>query len=191
MTTSTAVGRKSVLDPESWVDAHGDALFRLALRRVRDTAIAEDLVQETLLAAMQNVESKIQISSERAWLIGILRHKVLDHFRRSSRDQKLYDASVDPADPCFDGHGRWSMAPGDWGTPEKSLEQDEFWSAFNLCIDALPQNLRTTFALREFDGIGSEELSKALGTTKNNLWVMLSRARQRLRNCLDSHWFRA
>ena len=180
-------------DPVSWVERHGDVLFRFALTRVRDKAVAEDLVQDTLLAAIQGLGSLTRGSSERSWLIGILRHKVLDYFRGCARDRRLWDDSIEPTDPDanFDARGHWKAAPGEWGSPERSLEQDEFWATFGLCIDALPQKLKVAFALRELDGIGSEDLAQTLGTTKNNLWVMLSRARQRMRDCLERRWFSA
>jgi RNA polymerase sigma-70 factor (ECF subfamily) len=191
--TTSAIDQDHLPDPMSWVESHGDVLFRFAMVRVRDRAVAEDLVQETLLAAIQSLGSLAQVSSERSWLVGILRHKVLDYFRQRARDQRLWDDSVEPTDAesAFDGRGGWKAAPGEWESPERSLERDEFFATFGLCIDALPPNLRTTFALREFDGIGSEDLAETLGTTKNNLWVMLSRARQRLRDCLERHWFNA
>jgi RNA polymerase sigma-70 factor (ECF subfamily) len=106
--------------PESWVDRHGDALFRFAVLRVRDRTIAEDLVQDTLLAAMQAVGSLTDVANERSWLIGILRHKLLDHFRRTFRERKLWDdeaADVAASDDDFDDNGRWMAPPGKWSSP--------------------------------------------------------------------------
>lgn len=71
-------------DPEHWLDAHGDALFRFALRRVQNESTAEDLVQETLLAAWSALERRSGESSERTWLVGILKHKIVDHSTRSA-----------------------------------------------------------------------------------------------------------
>jgi RNA polymerase sigma-70 factor (ECF subfamily) len=89
----------------------------------------------------------------------------------------------------FDDKGCWSTSSLEWATPERALEQEEFWTTFGHCIDALPQKLKVPFALRELDGIASEDVAQTLGTTRNNLWVMLSRARQWMRDCLDRHWF--
>lgn len=182
---------RSSPNPVAWLDRHGDLLFRFAISRVRDRATAEDLVQETLLAAIQSVEAHAAVSSERGWLMGILRHKLGDHFRRCAREQRLWEHSGDVPDTDgeFDDSGHWTAAFGDWESPETSLEQDEFWATLNRCVDALPQNLKTTFALREIDGVGCDDLAETLGITKNNLWVMLSRARQRMRDCLERHWF--
>ncbi len=74
-------------DPQDWVEKHGDYLFRIALLRVRDDVVAEDVVQETLLAALQARGRFEGQSSERTWLVGILKHKIIDHFRKASREQ--------------------------------------------------------------------------------------------------------
>jgi RNA polymerase sigma-70 factor (TIGR02943 family) len=187
------MGDKYVSDAVSWLDRHGDVMFRFALARVRDKAVAEDLVQEALLAAIQGIGSLTDAANERSWLIGILRHKVLDHFRRCSRE-RIVPADVEAVDGTegdpFDADGRWKSAPGRWNSPESSLEQEEFLRTLDLCMDSLPQNLRSAFALRELDGIACEDLAETLGTSRNNVWVLLSRARQRLRDCLERHWFR-
>jgi len=181
------------LDATTWLDEHGNALFRYALIRVRDSSVAEDLVQDTLLAAMTAADGFQGASSERTWLIGILRHKLLDFFRRTARGRELEQdwANSSVGGPqVFDEHGRWKAALGEWGSPEKSLEKTEFWRVFNGCIDALPEQLRTLFALRELEGLDTNAVIRTLDiSSKNNLWVMLSRARQRIRNCLQSQWF--
>jgi len=181
------------LDPNTWLDEHGDVLFRYAVVRVRDGSVAEDLVQETLLAAMSAADSFRAGSTERTWLIGILRHKLLDFFRRSARERKLEQewstASASDAEE-FDAQGGWKVAVGEWGSPDKSLAKEEFWQVFNTCLDAVPEPLRTPFVLRELEGLGSDVVVKTLDiSSKNNLWVMLSRARQRIRSCLQAQWF--
>ncbi len=185
---------ESSVDPMLWVDRHGDALFRFALLRVRDRTVAEDLVQEALLAAIQSSGALADAGKERAWLIGILRHKVIDHFRRTARDGRVSDRqAVDElanADQDFDERGHWAAPPGDWDSPDRLLEREEFMAAFVGCLGALPERLKSTFALRELDGTGCDDLADILGTSKNNVWVLLSRARRRLRDCLERHWFR-
>ena len=181
------------LDANTWLEEHGDALYRYALVRVRDSSVAEDLVQEALLAAMKAADSFQGASSERTWLIGILRHKLLDFFRRTARERKLeLELANSPIEGPheFDKQGQWKAALGEWGSPEKSLVKTEFWRVFNRCMDALPEQLRTPFALRELEGLDTEAVIRTLDiSSKNNLWVMLSRARQGLRSCLQSHWF--
>ncbi|MCZ6658212.1 MAG: sigma-70 family RNA polymerase sigma factor [Gammaproteobacteria bacterium] len=178
------------LDPNAWLDRYGDVLFRYAVARVRDKTVAEDLVQDAFLAAIGAVATYEGGSTEQTWLVGILRHKVLDYFRQSSREKQLQHEWSDEQDHDFDDEGSWAVSIDPWRTPEKAVEQDEFWGVLRGCVDTLPENLRTVFALRELDGLGTEELLATLDiSTKNNLWVMLSRARKRLRQCLQNRWF--
>ena len=180
------------LDPATWVDRYGDMLFRYAMASVRDATTAEDLVQDTFLAAIKALDSFSHRSSESTWLVGILRHKILDHFRRSSRTRELVaDPLSDTENPAseFDDRGRWNRAIEEWALPEKSLERTQFWKVFAGCVDELPENLRTSFALREIEGLDSDTVADILDTTQNNVWVLLSRARQRLRRCLQHLWF--
>ena len=98
-------------DPVSWLNDHGDALYAFALLRVREPAIAEDLVHDTLLAALKSVINYKEQSSERTWLTGILKHKVLDHLRGTGREQPLTDdieLDEQSADAWFDESGRWN-----------------------------------------------------------------------------------
>lgn len=184
---------KASADPATWLDEHGDALYRYALVRVRDGSVAEDLVQETLLAAIRGLDGYTRASTERTWLIGILRHKTLDHFRRVARDRDLWDedAPVDEPDSEFDERGRWRVPPAAWSAPESALDQEQFWRVFDGCVEDLPEKLRTPFMLHELDGLDTGSLTETLRVTKNNLWVILSRARRHLRRCLQHHWFQA
>jgi RNA polymerase sigma-70 factor (ECF subfamily) len=180
------------IDPVNWLDEHGDALYAYALMRVREPSLAEDLVQDTLLAAFKAVENFKGESTERTWLTGILKHKVIDHFRRSGRERPLTEedeASMEETS-FFDETGHWRVKPGDWAEPERSLEQEQFWNAMNNCIEKLPEKLRLLYVLREFDDIETNELLETLKiSSKNNLWVMLSRTRLQLRHCLGTNWF--
>ena len=103
----------SLSDPRRWVELHGNYLFRYALIRVRNTTVAEDLVQETLLAAFQAKDRYTGESTERSWLTGILKHKVLDHFRQQSRERTVSPAESMPDElaDSFDDVGVWKHAP--------------------------------------------------------------------------------
>jgi len=180
-------------DPVKWLDAHGDALYAYCLLRVRERATAEDLVQDTLLAALKAADSFRGESSERTWLIGILKHKILDHLRRIGREKPLDLGRVpeESTEDYFDETGHWQQPVGDWARPEQALEQEQFWKAFNECLGRLPERLRMLYALRELDGLETQELLETLNiSTANNLWVMLSRARVHLRRCLETNWFK-
>jgi RNA polymerase sigma-70 factor (ECF subfamily) len=179
--------------PEEWLERHGDALYRYAWFRLRDRAAAEDLVQETLLAALQARERFSGQSSERTWLTGILKHKLIDLLRRQARDparpevfppDEQTEALFDAAD-----EDHWRTPPAEWGDPAGALEQTEFWRAFSDCLAALPPQQGQAFRLCEVDGYTAAEACKVLGLTTTNVWVLLHRARLRLRQCLEALWF--
>ena len=84
-------------DPGKWLDDHGDYLFKYASFRLRDDTAAEDAVQETFLAALKAYERFEGRGSERTWLVGILKHKIIDHFRKASREAPLGEGADDGA----------------------------------------------------------------------------------------------
>jgi RNA polymerase sigma-70 factor (TIGR02943 family) len=180
--------------PESWVDRHGDCLYRYALLRLREPELASELVQETFLEALRGWDTFAGRSSERTWLVGILKHRIVDHLRRTSRERALAgDASTRSTstdDPAFDARGRWKTKPDDWRCePGAVLESREFWDVFSVCLSRLPRGLADAFFLREVDGLSGEETRELLKITSENLWTRLHRARSLLRDCLERHWF--
>lgn len=180
-------------NPEEWVDLYGDTLYRMALSTVRDPAIAEELVQETFLGALRSRKNFQKRSSERTWLIAILKHKIVDHFRAKYKQQHLEfkdEISSETADAHFDGRGEWTLKPGKWtADPTKLYEQKEFFEVLSMCLDKLSPRMAKAFMLREFDGLDTEELCKVLDISATNSWVMLHRARVSLRDCLEQNWF--
>jgi RNA polymerase sigma-70 factor (ECF subfamily) len=179
--------------PDQWLDLHGDIFYRYAFARVRVPEIAEDLVQETLLGALKANAGYAGEASERTWLIGILKHKIIDHFRKVSREkaQGFADQFSDDEDNhYFDQQGNWQIDLSSWSKPDVSLEQEQFIDMLQHCIDRLPPKMAQLFMLRELDGMESEDICKMMSiSTLNNLWVILSRARLQLRHCLDLKWF--
>lgn len=182
-------------DPERWVEIHGDALYRFALLRLRDPKLAEDAVQETLLSALQARDRFLGQASERSWLIGILKHKVIDYFRKISRESLMEDATQfeEEMEGVFDENGHWKRdetGPCEWNAdPETLLERKQFWTALDGCLSKLPPRMAHVFSLREIDGVGSEQVCEALNISASNLWVLMHRARMQLRRCLEVHFF--
>lgn len=194
MAQSRTAGQDSVADPDRWLDQHGDALYRYALVRLRDPDQAAELVQETFLEAYRSRGAFTGMSSERTWLVGILRHRVIDHIRRlrRRRERQGDDATTfeDVERRYFGGRGTWRTRPAPWGDrPEDALERREFWDVLRDCLSRLPPSLAGAFYLRELDGLGSDEICLAVGITPANLWARLHRARLLLRDCLERHWF--
>lgn len=191
MTVPSAPTPNDASDPARWLDLHGDALYRFAYLRTRDESLAEDLVQETLLAALKARERFAGESSERTWLIAILKNKLVDHMRRAGREAPLPDDSdnTDAFDALFNERDHWSVRPRDWGRPHETLENQQFWRVLMDCLATLPARLAEGFVLREIDGLSTDEVCKVLEVTTSNLWVSLHRARMRLRLCLETQWF--
>ena len=181
-------------NPERWVDEHGDCLFRYALVRVRRREVAEDLVQDTLLAAIRSREKFAGQSSERSWLTGILKHKISDHFRKLGRETSFtdLDSLADEFSEKFVPEGYWVhvKGPKEW-KPESDevLHRAEFWQTMRHCLDKLPERIANVFMLREMDEVESKEICSMLSISESNLWVMLHRARMALRECLEINWF--
>ncbi len=178
---------------EAWLDRYGDDLYRYALFRTGDPELAADLVQETLLAALRSAGGFSGKSSVKTWLFGILKHKVLDEVRRRSREREVlapepaFDAGVEGR---FDEDGEWSVSPLEWGAdPARALSRNEFWELFRRCLDALPPRCRAAYSLVELNEATTGEACEVLNLTASNVWVILYRARTRLRQCLETNWF--
>lgn len=188
--------KKATLDPAHWLDQYGDYLYRYALMRVRDAAIAEDILQETLLAAFSSSQNHAGRSSERTWLVGIMKHKVVDYFRRVGRMTQFQLTIDDEESESFENSGPWrghwreDQAPVSWPVDAATvLESREFWETFDCCLSQLPQQIAIAFTLREIDGLSANEICEILQITPNNLAIILHRGRAKLRHLLETEWF--
>ena len=176
------------------LESHRPQLLRFALLQLRDEGAAEDAVQDTLVAALQGAASFAGQSSLRTWLIGILKHKVIDHLRRAGRERPLSDvlpaeeADTGDFDALFAADGHWAEAPAHWGNPDQALQQGRFFEALERCLQGLPKKTGQAFMMREVMGLETTEICKELRISSSNCWVMLYRARMSLRECLEQTW---
>ena len=176
------------------IQQHRAYLLRYAVLQLRNPEQAEDVVQETLLAALEGRARFAGGSSLKTWLTGILKHKILDAIRRKSREQPLAstgDDDHDAVDALFKQDGHWQQMPATWGDPEQALENRKFWEIFELCSRLLPERTARVYMLREVMEMTTEEICQEFGITPTNLWVILHRARLVLRECLEIKWFGA
>ncbi|WP_415879745.1 sigma-70 family RNA polymerase sigma factor [Methylomonas sp. TEB] len=181
---------------ETLLAEHRPVLFRYALLQLKDNELADDAVQETLLAAWQasaNFEGRAGL---RTWLIGILKHKIADHWRRTARevvsaefDQIDNDEDDSDEDAFFMNNGHWNGGPSTWNDPEAALKQQEFWTIYETCHNNLPAKMAQVFMLRELVGLDTDEVCREAGISDANYWVTMHRARLRLRECLEIRWF--
>lgn len=177
------------------LERHRPYLLRFALLQLRDRSAAEDAVQDTLLAAIQGASQFAGQSSARTWLVGILKHKIIDGIRRAARERpiepRLEPDLAESTDAFFSEDGHFAEPPESWESPERSFEERRFFEALERCMQSLPKKTASAFALRELMGLETEEICKELGVSASNCWVMLYRARMSLRACLERTWFLA
>jgi len=179
-------------DPARWVDRYGDVMLSFALARTGRQDVAEDLVQETFLAAWRARDTYEKRSKFGTWLLGILRRKIADYFRASGREPaRRSGAAAESDQSLFDGRGKWVEAPAGWQrTPDELAENAEFWTIFANCLSDMPVHLAQAFQLREFGLATMNQICQTAGITPKNLSVRLHRARLLLRQCLERKWFR-
>jgi RNA polymerase sigma-70 factor (ECF subfamily) len=167
-------------------------LMRFAVLQLRDEQSAEDAVQDTLLAAFEGAEKFAGRAQLRTWVVSILKNKIVDRIRKRSREAPLAevgDSEADDFDALFAADGHWQEKPSNWGNPEAALQQSRFYDVMELCMNALPENLARVFTMREILEMETEEICKELAISTSNCWVVLYRARMRLRECLQLKWF--
>jgi len=182
------------LNPNNWVAAYGDALFGFALARVKNSDVAQDLVQETYSAALRYRKSFRGTSSEKTWLFGILKHKVFDYFgsARSTRYVDRVTTYPDDIEPflCARGGG-WNYPLRIAADPERACHYREFLDDLYRCLANLPQRASQVFIYREIDGLSTDEICRIFGISRCNCWTILHRAKRRLRRRLAGYAFEA
>jgi RNA polymerase sigma-70 factor (TIGR02943 family) len=178
---------------ETELAGHRAYLLRYARLQLRNDAWAEDAVSETLLAALSKPQSFGNRSQLKTWLVGILKHKVVDILRQRQREVALNVEEGDEGDALdglmFKADGHYATPPADWGDPEQDLSTRQFFVVLEACAEKLPPAMGRVFLMREWLELSSEEICKELQLTPTNLYVQLHRARGRLRECLELNWF--
>lgn len=183
---------------ESWLGEHGDYLYRYAQSRVFNQHHAEDLVQDTLLTGMKKLSDFRGQSTERTWLTGILRYKILEHHRKQTREEASEGDEIEGQilKAWFDADGHWkhnaSTTGLNWSPePRSDIDRKEFWQTLQNCMAKLPAKARAVFVQRELEGNDAKAVTAELGISDSNLWVLLHRARNLLKHCLQTNWTNA
>lgn len=178
-------------DPERWVDEYGNYLFRYAVARLRDESAAEEVVQETFLAGIRFLDHYTGQGAERAWLLGILKRKLVDFVRRRNRYNRdsSYEDTNDPSAQLFDNNGNWKAGAFPAATPDGNVESREIWDVVKGCLEHIPRGQADVFVLSVMEEMDSDQICKELDITPSNLWVRLHRARLALAKCVASKWF--
>jgi RNA polymerase sigma-70 factor (TIGR02943 family) len=177
-------------DLASQLESLREPLMRYARKQLRNDAWAEDAVSETLLAALEKPQQFAGQSQLKTWLVGILKHKLVDQIRRHGREISASPEDGEDIDTLlFKADGHWREAPQSWGNPEADLGQRQFLAVLDACVDKLPGQQGQVFLMREWLELETAEICNQLGISSTNLFVLLHRARLRLRDCLQSNWF--
>jgi RNA polymerase sigma-70 factor (ECF subfamily) len=175
------------------LEAMRPALVRFAILQLRNETLAEDVVQDALIAVLEKPERFAGQSALRTYVIGIMKHKIVDALRASRRERPIEISDVqsddDVIDALFSADGHTYQMPRQWGDPDATLEQKDFFRVMEICLEKLPAKIARIFLMREWLEMETDEICKELGCSASNAWVMLYRARIRLRECLDLNWF--
>jgi len=184
---------KSSISPEWWVGQYADQLFKFAVARVSDPEMAKDLVQETSLSALKGLKDFRGDLSEKNWLYTILKNKIIDHYRKqAARSFSELNELIDKAGEYFDEDEKWkeSARPKAWPADyDRTMERKEFYEILERCRQKLAELLNAVFTLKYLDDKDSDEICKELGISSSNYWVLLHRARLKIRQCLEQNWF--
>lgn len=181
----------SLLDPNQWINLYADALYTYTLPRVSDSALAEDIVQETFLSAWKAWDTFKGEASEKSWLYSICKNKIIDHYRKKGRDIVQPMSEISETDQYFDESEHWTKldGPGEWGIDyQDKLETKEFYSVLNGCKKKLQDLQQSVFSMKYLEDLDSVQICKALGISSSNYWVLIHRAKLQLRACLEKNW---
>ncbi len=175
------------------LEAMRPQLVKFAQLQLRNAALAEDAVQDALMAVLEKPERFAGQSSLRTYVTGILKFKIIDNLRVATRERQIDtlddQAEDDVVDALFLADGHTRDTPRQWGDPDSTLEQKDFFRVLEVCLEKLPANTARVFMMREWLELETDEICKELAITSSNAWVLLYRARLRLRECLDLNWF--
>ena len=181
-----ALAEPQCSDPTEWVEAHGDYLYNYAFGQVRNRNDAEDLVQETFLAALKARDRFNGHASERTWLVSILRHKICDHFRRKCRERLSDHTDLDDQHR-FDRSILWiHETAAECISPSRRIDLNDFRASLESALQQLPPRIAQAFSMYEMDECASANICSRMNISEQNLWTMVHRARKRLRELLPN-----
>lgn len=194
-TSDNGSNNRNLTDPAFLKELRGQML-KFAILQLSDSQLAEDAVQEALIGALKNARSFNRRAALKTWVFAILKNKIADMLRQRHRlveaSRLLHDdQDEENLDMLFNTKGFWQPdeRPAAWSAPAESVKSEHFWRVFETCLSDLPENQARLFMMREFLELESNEICETQRITTSNLHVMLYRARLRLRECLENHWF--
>lgn len=180
------------LDPDTWVKNYSDYLFNYTLSRVDDREKAKDIVSETFLAALKSKDNFKGDSTEKTWLVAILKRKIIDYYRKinSKKGQAEVKKQYHSSD---DQEGDWLEENADNEEAKnalETLENRELGMAIEECLESINPRQARIFRLKTIQNMDTEVICNKMDLTPSNLWVNIHRARKALTQCLGDEWKR-
>ncbi len=185
------IASKHTLNPSAWNTQHREYLIRFALQRVSDYGTAEDMVQEAFMSAWNARKRFRGDCTERTWLSGILRNKIIDHYRKTGRRPSVLSTDLDGSGFEESDQTSWMERQPDRKTndqPVAATERSEFMRHLESAVTNLPKTMGTAFRMREMQGYSTDEITNVLNISRSNLWVLIHRAKQSLSEELSPNW---
>ncbi len=189
-----------ILNPAQWLALYGDYLFSIAMIKLNDRQLAEDMLQETFLSAIKAAPNFRGESSEKTWLTTILNNKIIDQYRKKSV-VKTVTEYINQTELSFtlsffeSGQGvipHWleEAYPRHWATgADAHLNQREFEDILNDCIKKMPDKLKLIFMAKFMEEETADHICKEFDLSSSNYWVIIHRAKVLMRSCLEKNWF--
>lgn len=196
--STTLINTNNTLNPQLWVKNYSDYLYNIAYYRVNKQEVAEDLVQDTFLSALNARESYKGIANEKTWLVSILKNKIIDYYKKAStRNESPLQLSTEEA-PSYDHFfnakkmGQWqsSNVPKVWEVGESQPETKEFYAILEKCLQKLPTKWQGVFTMSLLDDQDAKLICKEMNLTSSNFWVIIHRAKLQIRECLEKNWLK-
>lgn len=182
------------IDATYWVNTYGNELFNYAYSKTGDRHIAEDLVQDAFLGAIQSAGETV-IKNQKSWLFSILRNKIVDYYRKIEREKKRmvkeYTEEEMDVNVHFIGMGMWRKEARNmsWDNTDNLVVDQEFNAVLDACLTKLPDHYQTVVRLKIMENENTELICQDLGISNANLWQIVHRTKLRLRACINKHWF--
>lgn len=186
-----------LIDVTYWVNTYSDELYRYAYSKIGDPHVAEDLVQDAFLAALQSIKQNLIIQNQKSWLFSILRNKVVDYYRKIERENKRtgnqYSEEEMNESVHFIGMGMWrkELKNISWSNTENLTANQEFNAVLDACLTKLPRHYQTIVRLKIMENEQTDIICQDLGISNTNLWQIIHRTKLRLRACINKYWFQA
>ena len=183
----------AALDLNTWVRQWRAPMLRFAQLHLQPREDAEEAVQDALEAFLASGTTALQAHDFKAYLFGILKHKITDRlrqkYRHAERTEALDNETLDKE--LFDHKGHWqdTATPSTWANPEAALQHEQFFAVVDACLNHLPTKAARVFSMKELLDCDAAEVCVTLGLSKADYWQCMSRARKQLQLCLTQRWF--